>query len=642
MLDSISKYLIGNITQTKSEVSKNEKNITVNGILWNAYDTYNSVIFDKKLILNSKSKTSVNKDEIIKFLEKKGLDNKLFKIILFDLWFGAGAGLTIYNSENKIEYISAYDPKNYNCDQFEYTKSNRFEFINDKVYIKNGSYKNLINGSHFLVRKDYDNFHNFYSVMDKCYTQLLAFNKISAYILRKTGKNFEREMFYQISSDTLQKIVDSDSNTEIALKNERNTQVFANIKQRITEMFKSVSNAPRIIQSAITPVFVDTEVDLDKLVKLKEAIIKEIALCCNVPASSLGISNSANKAQSETDKDNLTNQATIYTNIFIDVANYWLNQFYPDFSSDLYFTWQENETDETLQIREQNQKVFEFYTANASILENLGVEVDTNKLVELANSVSIPDLFKISNKPVQNIESVNTVTEDETIQTRADNNINIDETKLSIKPVKIDNWESRKDVNDSKVSIEKDIKRYIQSQLAKKKRSKEDFEDIFPKNKFKKYLTDLSKSIIDLYNERNISKFTVFDNILEYVDEVTDITYNGKDDYLGIWSTIDQGIEKDWSLERVFNNTVANIKASLYVPLFNETVSRTAKKAGANFIATVAKDDRLVRPIHFKNQNIIWRLTDTQYWLEPNCRCDKVYGSVQELLDAGFTNRNNY
>jgi hypothetical protein len=855
LIDNLNDFMIWNKNQRKSEVSTNEKNITVNGIIWNAYDTYRSVVFNKKLILNSKSKASIDRQDIVKKLERKGLNKQLFETILFDLFHGGGAGITTYEVDY-IEYKSFYKPIDWNLCSFEYQKSKTLE-INKKGEVLFN--KNIISGSYFLITKDYDNFGNHYSILDKCYTQLLTYNKISAYNLNKTAKNFEREMFYQISSDTLQKMSDTDSEVDIQSKNEKNKEIFANIKERITTLFKSKGNTPRIIQSAIKPVFVDTEIELDKLVRFKESIIKEIALCCNVPASSLGISNSANKAQSETDKDNLTNQATVYTNIFVECANYWLHQFYPDYAEDLYFTWQENETDETLQIREQNQKVFEFYTANAASLSSLGIDVDVNKLVELANSVSIPDLFKITdqknvvdnnqsivdvqavtspfhdelysdldkfrsdpmfkdnlnaiswqellhifrepekainyysisdiittknnveerfvitdinkkelkiqvdikNKPTWiNVKDVRLLTDhegfcydkdgvfDHKVCTRAvdteelddvysrykevtnlsyselktwsdtdtsklasltrdpiNRNLELLNTKkenwtekhiswanktisfvsrmkngeqgeeikntgwtardislmnwaynpkktqrrentnfenLKIKPIYINDWENNQSVQDDKAKIEAKLKKYIQTQVDITKRSRADFEADMPKEEFRRYVTNLSKGVVDLYNERNVSQYEIFDTILDNIDKVVNLTYDGEKDYLGIWKTIDDKVVNNASFDLIFKQIKSNLESSLYIPLFNETTQKLAVKDDAQYIGTIAKNDSLVRPNHLSGSGKIWSVSDPAYWLEPNCRCNRVYGTVQELLEAGFSNPKNY
>ncbi|MGL5079310.1 MAG: hypothetical protein ACRDBG_26205, partial [Waterburya sp.] len=109
-----------------------------------------------------------------------------------------------------------------------------------------------------------------------------------------------------------------------------------------------------------------------------------------------------------------------------------------------------------------------------------------------------------------------------------------------------------------------------------------------------------------------------------------------------IHNTIDSLVEKGWNLQQIFSQTQSNLQASLYVPLFNEVQDKIAIEDGASYIATVAKNDKLVRKHHLDNARKIWRLSDKAYWLEPNCRCNRFYGSVSELTEAGFTNPNNY
>ena len=633
-INNLNDYLIWNAAQTKNDVVKQPQNIYANGIIWNAYDTYLSVIFNKKFILNSKSKNeNLNKAEIKSNLESLGINKELCQKILFDIWFGGGAGITVY--DDSITYISAYEAVSCNLETYDFRKSRILHFKDERIFY----HKNEIQGSYYLIKKDYDNFNNYYSVIDKCLTVLHTYNQVSKYNLNKAKKSFEREMFYQISSDTLLKIGENDNESEQVKKNAFNKNVFENIKERITSMMKSMSNLPKIIQSAITPVFVDTEIDLEKMIKFKDGLIKEIALCCNVPASSLGISNSANKSQSESDKDMLTNQAQNYTNIFCDVANYWLSQFYPSLSDDLYFSWEENETDETLQIREQNQKVLKFYTSNSANLEALGIEADLSKLVELANSVSIPDLFKLKVKDVKTDENIVDVisTVSPVLELRAVNTDN-----LRIKPVQIENWEANTKVQKAKIDIEKNLKRYIQSQLQKKTRSKEDFDKLYPKEEFKNSLELLSQEVLFDYNQANNTDYIDIESINNYIDDVVNITYAGKDDYLGIWKTIDEAILNNKSLEQVTKTTLTNIQGNLYIPLFNQTLDNVAVFDGAEGIATIAKNDLLVRKEHLDKQNKIWKLTDKQYWLEPHCRCDRFYGTIQDLINAGFQDINNY
>ena len=869
---SLDQFLATTFALTKKELNSDVEVIYNNGILWNAYDTYQSVIFSKHLILNSKKKSLVDRQQIIKQLEAQGLNQKLFKTVLYDFWFGGGGGVTIYNEKEKIEFLSNYEP--IRCGFFwqEYKKSKLIEIKDGQLYYQ----KQLITGAHYQVLKDYDNFDNTYSVVDKCYHQLKSYNHLSRYVLDQTKTNFQRNMFLKIGDELLGKPKDGELPTETAIRQANAINTFKVVKEKIASLFKQKIGEPKVIQSGIEPIFVDNPTDLEKLVKLKDGIIKEIALACNVPASSLGIANSSNKAQSEQDRDNLTSQATVYTNIFVEIANYWLSQFYPDYVDDLYFTWQENETDESLKIREQNLGIFEFYSNNAGILSGLGVTANKQKLVELANSISIPDLFQIVDVPVsesnlksrgliydldpnpyngsgvvqiagerfnpiplaENIQRMidikTTIDKKEygenpdnlsfylegdcnfqtskgaysgTLKLNSDGNMDIniagaeaiwtrksennnnlpDKIRDGTKQKKYIEWQGRKigvqysigdtrhgkkmssmygylvnhrgddkmaldcyiggdisstrifkvsqidpttnqldeykfmlgfrtieeakkaylnqipikffggieetnsfnldsyrvkedvkpdedffytninktravdtsdlvsiqyddilenqDYTTSQQTINDKVKKYIELSIIAFKKNKKSLklEDFLSVDEFRKQLEGQRDVLFETFNQENNQDIQTLKSIQDKIDEAVQLTYYGDNkDYKGLASSIDTEIKNGRKYKEIVDSTLTSIESNLFIPLFNEGLEELNKAIGNNYIATISQNDKNVRESHLLGSNKIHKLGFNEYWTEPGCRCYRYYGTLNQVLKAGFSNPNNY
>ena len=137
------------------------------------------------------------------------------------------------------------------------------------------------------------------------------------------------------------------------------------------------------------------------------------------------------------------------------------------------------------------------------------------------------------------------------------------------------------------------------------------------------------------------NKIEAIDN---YINDVVRLTYEGDNkSYKGLQATIDNEINNGRNYEQVVKSTLQSINGNLYTSLFNTTFENISIADGANYIATIAKNDSLVRSFHLKNQDIIWAVGDIHnYWLESNCRCSRYYGTIKQLIDAGFKNTNNY
>lgn len=96
-------------------------------------------------------------------------------------------------------------------------------------------------------------------------------------------------------------------------------------------------------------------------------------------------------------------------------------------------------------------------------------------------------------------------------------------------------------------------------------------------------------------------------------------------------------------IEQLVQADIARLEANLFVPLFSEIYQGFAISDGATWVGTIAKNDRLVRDWHLNNSGTAFRIggkmkdpKNPRFYLEPNCRCSRVYGTRDELAKAGF------
>ena len=72
--------------------------------------------------------------------------------------------------------------------------------------------------------------------------------------------------------------------------------------------------------------------------------------------------------------------------------------------------------------------------------------------------------------------------------------------------------------------------------------------------------------------------------------------------------------------------------------LFNNLHEDIAISDGAEWIGCDAKNDKLVRKWHLANSGYAWKIggnlpdnKNPEYYLEPNCRCSRYYGTKEQL-----------
>ena len=88
---------------------------------------------------------------------------------------------------------------------------------------------------------------------------------------------------------------------------------------------------------------------------------------------------------------------------------------------------------------------------------------------------------------------------------------------------------------------------------------------------------------------------------------------------------------------------LSRLENNLFTSLFFEVVSENNIEDGNDYVGSLGKLDRYIRPDHLKNNGYFWengktppsRASKTP-WNEANCRCSWYFGKKQELINASY------
>lgn len=385
-----------------------------------------------------------------------------------------------------------------------------------------------------------------------------------------------------------------------------------------------------------------------------------IQIACFSNGSVTGRDGTSNRAVSEQDRDNFEeNTIRIFQKKFEDVVNDWLLPLIiPKNYQDFKYQFYREVTDESLKLREQAQKSYELLVnpANTNLLANVGLRLNKEQVKNIFKQAHNIDLDELETET--NLKSFSFT---DSIKT------DIDLSKLKYLEFEdiISKFTYKKIKNLLKQKLTAQYNNFIKKEGLKiNSNNFSTFERYLSQDEFKNLLQEYVQIISQEYRKKINDNYK--DNINLAVAKIQDIvklTYEGGiidrvnpttqqleiRDYLGFDNTQRSRIENKESLtkeqiESYIKLDLASFENNLFLPLFKEVYEEIAIEDGANWIGTIAKNDRLVRNWHLNNSNTAFKIgsgimqdsTNRFFYLEPNCRCNQVYGTKEQLKKAGF------
>lgn len=444
---------------------------------------------------------------------------------------------------------------------------------------------------------------------------------------------------------------------------------FLSLKKQMEQEFQH--NKIPIFPFPIEATTITTDNKSNATDQIRLYLSEQIQIACFSNGSVTGRDNTSNRSIGEQDRDNLEeNTVLIFQKKLEKVVNdFLIPRLVPFNYREFKYQFYREATDESLRIRDQAQKTYEILVnnSNSDLLAKVGLSLNREQVKRIFREAHNIDLDDI------NLELEHELTNENTEVKIVKNNEFFTNSIKSVDLTKI-KYLTNKDVINTKEykviknkiidALKKQYSDYDKSNSIKVDADNlRSFDKYFSSSEFKKAMEEISQITTNKYKEKinkdYVAKPSIFDN---YIKKALKIHYEGAT----VSNFNDQGV-KETSKYKGFNhsqkerlenkekiNTIEledqalidfdRVEGNLILPLFDFLYKAIAINDGADFVGTVAKNDKLTRRWHFNNSGTAHRIdsgilkdtTNPEYYLESWCRCSVVYGSRSDLINAGF------
>jgi hypothetical protein len=394
---------------------------------------------------------------------------------------------------------------------------------------------------------------------------------------------------------------------------------------------------------------------------------EQIQICSFSNGSMSGRDLTANRAVAEQDRDNF-DQTTV--TFFIERIKAVVNEFLiPQLVSnpeDFVYDFYSDDTDETIKKRDQSLKALEVITSPnfVALLDKTNLKVKQQSIIDTLKITHGLELVP-KDEPetvegdVQNTQEGFVTRSKEFSIVRA-----IKESELDT--LRYNQWVNQKSVFNLIEKYKKVLtKLYSQSEQNNLIRAKFDisFADFMNIEEFKKLLSNISQTVVKATNDLFDVEYTELpQNTIDFIAETAKLHYEGGEiidydtegnkttaQYSGFDNTLKNQIESTSVIDQKFideatKTNLQNFKNNIAIKLFNETYHGSAIRAGADWVGTLGKLDNNIRDHHRNNSGYAWQIgknppdpTNRLFYLERWCRCSRIYGTKQQLENAGLS-----
>jgi hypothetical protein len=183
------------------------------------------------------------------------------------------------------------------------------------------------------------------------------------------------------------------------------------------------------------------------------------------------------------------------------------------------------------------------------------------------------------------------------------------------------------------------------------------FQNYLSKSDLRIQLRKMANDIRLNYNENYNSNIEDINNDTESnIESIINLTYNGgvvkkfnqdgilkSYDYKGFDNTQAAQLQiqdklSDEIIESLVNQNIQSWEANMLIRFFNTTYNSIAIDDGKEYMGAKARNTKTTRAWHFANSGYAWPVnsnppdnTNPYYYLEQNCRCEKQYGTREQL-----------
>lgn len=639
-----------------------------------------SKVFSKRTYIES-THPNVNKN-IERELYSLGWRTGLMKQLFDGLYAGCGAFLILFIETCDGKKIKAI-PFLKNGDELVRIEFNHFDEVKTiEIKDEKGIY-------HFLDldNTDYYILYNI-KIQDKN-TYISNLTLASPFIatevaLLERDLNFARNGFTSIPvvSPKIEKTYRTDEDVRIEIGgvdyaySDFLQKGFLTLKKQMEQEFKH--NKIPIFPFPIDSKNITSDNQANQTGVIRKYLSEQIQIACFSNGSVTGRDNTANRSVGEQDRDNFEeNTILIFQEKLEEVVNdFIIPKLVPRHHDKFKYRFYREATDESLRKRDQAQKTYEILvnTRNSDLLAKVGLSLNKEQIKTIFKEAHNIDLDDIIEE-----HSDKTIVEPPNLEEPPNSQIKLNKNDFFTNSIKSIDLSKVKNITYQDVFDTAQYKKIKSDLISRLKKQYQDFynsnsikvntnglnrfDDYMTPSEFKKALEEIKKITTDVYKDKVNKDFVGEDDLgVELVNNATDLHYNGGEvttftkegvketkQYQGFSNSQKERFEiKETLEERELAEQALidfdRIEGNMILPLFNQLYEAIAVADGAEWVATVAKVDKLTRDWHLNNSNTAHKIgsgvlkdtTNPEYWLEPYCRCNVIYSTREDLILAGF------